>query len=257
MNNRPSISGPILAIAVAALLAACGGSATRSYAQASGTSANQGGATAASQLEAQVEEVYTRASPSVVQVTSRSVAYNFFMQAVPQEGTGSGFIYDRQGHVVTNYHVVSGASSITVGLQNGKTYPARVVGKDPSSDLAVLEVSAPSLPEPLAIADPASVRVGQFVIALGNPFNLSSTLTFGVVSALGRVIQSPTGTFIGEAIQTDASINPGNSGGPLLNLNAQVIGVDSQILSPSGASAGIGFAISATTIKRVVPTLIA
>jgi len=239
-----------------ALLLASGGGAARGYAQSSAPS-NPAGAPPANQLEAQVENVFSRAAPSVVLVTSRSVTYNLFMQAIPQEGTGSGFVWDRQGRIVTNDHVVAGASSITVGLQNGKTYPAKVVGDDPSSDLAVIQIEAPVLPVPLPMADPGSVRVGEFVIALGNPFGLTSTMTFGVVSALGRVIQSPNGRFIGEAIQTDASINPGNSGGPLLNLAGQVIGVNSQILSPSGTSAGIGFAISTATIKRVVPVLIA
>jgi S1-C subfamily serine protease len=261
MQGRFSVSRALLAIGLAVFLVSCGGGATQSFAQASTTPSTQPVSTAAAapanQLEAQVEEVFARSAPSVVLVTSKSVTYNFFMQAIPQEGTGSGFIWDRDGHIVTNDHVVAGASSITVGLQNGKTYPARVVGADASSDLAVIQIQGAGLPAPLPTADPGSVRVGEFVIAVGNPFGLTSTMTFGVVSALGRVIQSPNGRFIGEAIQTDAAINPGNSGGPLLNLYGQVIGVNSQILSPSGANSGIGFSISTATIRRVVPVLIA
>jgi S1-C subfamily serine protease len=157
---------------------------------------------------------------------------------------------------VTNYHVVADADEVSVSFSDGKSYPARVVGEDPATDLAVLKVDDEGLPPPLAIADSQKLRVGQFVVAIGNPFGLESTLTLGIISALGRVIESPNGRFIGEAIQTDAAINPGNSGGPMLNLLSQVIGVNSQIISPSGASAGIGFAISANTVRRVVPALI-
>jgi S1-C subfamily serine protease len=255
MNKGRTILTPALLTAAVVILGSC--ERNSAAAPGDGRQGTIADAPPANQLEAQVESVYTRASASVVQVTSLSVSYNFFLQPVPQQGTGSGFVYDREGHIVTNYHVVENASSVKVGLQDGKTYDAKVVGSDPSTDLAVLQIRPPSLPEPLVVARPESVRVGQFVIALGNPFGLTSTLTFGVVSALGRVIQSPNGRFIGEAIQTDAPINPGNSGGPLLNLNAEVIGVDSQIISPSGVSAGIGFAVSSATIMRVVPALIA
>ncbi len=208
-------------------------------------------------LEAQVEAVYAQAAPAVVNITSRIITYNIFMQPIPQEGTGSGFLYDNQGHIVTNYHVVEGANEVVVTLADGRSFPAEIVGVDPSSDLAVIRIPAENLPAPLPLADSGQLRVGQFVIAIGSPFGQVGTMTLGVISALGRVIQSPDGRFIGEAIQTDAAINPGNSGGPLLDLQGRVIGVNSQIISPSQASAGIGFAVSSNTVRRVVPHLIA
>jgi S1-C subfamily serine protease len=210
-----------------------------------------------SALESEVESVYEKVEPSVVNITTQSVSYNIFRQAVPQEGAGSGFLYDTKGDIVTNFHVIENAQSIAVNFGNGKVLDATIVGTDPSNDLAVIKVSALSLPQPVVIADSGNLKVGQFVIALGNPFGLDGTLTFGVISALGRTIQSPNSDFIGESIQTDAPINPGNSGGPLLNLKGQVIGVNSQIMSPSGSSAGVGFAISSNTVKRVIPELIA
>ena len=208
-------------------------------------------------LEAQVEAVYAQAAPAVVNITTRSIAYDIFMQPIPQEGTGSGFLYDDQGHIVTNYHVVENAESVVVTLADGRSFPAEIVGVDPSSDLAVIRIPAEDLPAPLPLADSSQLRVGQFVIAIGSPFGQVGTMTLGVISALERVIQSPDGRFIGEAIQTDAAINPGNSGGPLLDLQGRVIGVNSQIISPSQASAGIGFAVSSNTVRRVVPHLIA
>jgi len=216
-------------------------------------------AKAANELEAQVIAVYETVGPSVVNITSRRIAYDMFMQPVPQEGSGSGFVYDAEGHIVTNYHVVEGADELIVALADGQEYEAQVVGTDPANDLAVLRIAAGErLPPPVAMADSSKLRVGQFVVAIGNPFGLERTLTTGVISALGRIIQSPEDNrFIGEAIQTDAAINPGNSGGPLLDLQGRVIGVNSQIISPSRASAGIGFAVSSNSVRRVVPELIA
>jgi S1-C subfamily serine protease len=216
-------------------------------------------AQAAYALEARTIEIYEDAAPSVVNVTNRSyVTYGRFGM-VPEEGTGSGFIYDHEGHIVTNYHVVENAEELLVTLANGQVYQAEIVGTDPTNDLAAIQIEAGNdLPEPLLLADSDELRVGQFVVAIGNPYGLQQTLTTGVVSALGRVIESPEyNRFIGEAIQTDAAINPGNSGGPMLDLSGRVIGVNSQIISPSGASAGIGFAVSANTVQRVVPELIA
>ena len=212
---------------------------------------------AANALETQVIAVYEAVSPAVVNITNRSYVY-MFRQAVPQEGTGSGFVYDAERHIVTNYHVVEDAEELLVTLASGQVYEAEIVGTDPSNDLAVIRIDAgANLPEPVALGDSDELRVGQFVLAIGNPFGLEQTLTTGVVSALGRVIESPEDNrFIGEAIQTDAAINPGNSGGPLLDLKGHVIGVNSQIISPSGASSGIGFAVSANTLRRVVPELI-
>ena len=211
----------------------------------------------ANELEAQVEAVYAQFAPAVVNITARAIAYDFFMRPVPQEGTGSGFLYDQQGHIVTNYHVIENAESVSVAFPNGPVYDAEIVGQDPSTDLAVLRVDTENLPTPIPLGNSDQLTVGQFVLAIGNPFGQEGTLTVGVISALGRIIESPEGGFIGEAIQTDAAINPGNSGGPLLDLRGRVIGVNSQIISPSQASAGIGFAVSAETVQRVVPALIA
>jgi len=147
---------------------------------------------AANALEAQVIAVYETVGPSVVNITNRRVAYNRFMQPVPQEGSGSGFVYDRQGHIVTNYHVIEGADELTVALANGKEYKAQLVGSDPTNDLAVIRIDVGSdLPEPIVLGDSGALRVGQFVVAIGNPFGLEQTLTTGVISALGRIIQSP------------------------------------------------------------------
>jgi len=209
-------------------------------------------------LQSQIIAVYGAVSPAVVNVTNRSYAYDMFMRVVPQEGTGSGFVYDSEGHIVTNYHVVKNADELLVTLAGGEVYEAEIVGTDPANDLAVIRIDAGSdLPEAVVLGDSDQLRVGQFVLAIGNPFGLEQTLTTGVISALGRVIESSDGGFIGEAIQTDAAINPGNSGGPLLDLEGRVLGVNSQIISPSGASAGIGFAVSANTVRRVIPELIA
>jgi len=205
-----------------------------------------------------VIHVYETVGPAVVNITSRTYTYDFFFNLVPQEGTGSGFVYDDQGHIVTNYHVVEGAKEIEVALADGTKVAGKVVGADPSNDLAVIAVDVPAEKlHPVTLGDSSILRVGQRVIAIGNPFGLERTLTTGVVSSLGRIIQSPDNRFIGEIIQTDAAINPGNSGGPLLDSRGRVIGVNTQILSPSRASAGIGFAIPVNTVKRVVPELIA
>jgi S1-C subfamily serine protease len=167
-------------------------------------------------------------------------------------------VYDTDGHIVTNYHVVEGAQELNVTLPDETTVPATIVGTDPSVDLAVIKVDvAPELLHPVPLGDSDNLRVGHFVVAIGNPFGLERTLTVGVVSALGRVIQSPDNSFIGEIIQTDAAINPGNSGGPLLDLSGRIIGVNTSILSPSDANAGIGFAVPVSTVRRVVPELIA
>ncbi len=208
--------------------------------------------------EAATTSIYEQAGPSVVHITSRSQVYDFWRGVVPQEGTGSGFIYDTLGHIVTNNHVVSGASEIEVVLADGTVLPATVVGTDTFFDLAVLQVDASqitSAPLPLGNAD--SLRVGQHVLAIGNPFGLDRTLTTGIISALDRTIESDSGAVIGNAIQTDAAINPGNSGGPLLNTRGQVIGVNAAIQSVSGGSVGIGFAVPISTVQHVIPDLIA
>jgi len=211
----------------------------------------------ANTLEGQVVDVYRRVGPAVVNITTRAVAYDMFMNPVPQEGSGSGFLYDQQGHIVTNYHVVENADELIVTFPDERSFTAQVVGVDPSTDLAVIQIEATDLPEPVTLANSDALVGGSSSLPIGNPFGQAGSLTTGVISALGRTIQSPDGRFIGEAIQTDAAINPGNSGGPLLSLRGEVIGVNSQIISPSRASAGIGFAVPSNTVQRVVPQLIA
>lgn len=207
-------------------------------------------------LQNEVERVYEDTHNAVANITTRALTVGMFNMPTTQKGAGSGFLYDDEGHVVTNYHVIKNAKTITVTLGEGRSYEATIVGTDPLTDIAVLEIEEEGLPEPLELGDSELLNVGEFVVAMGNPFSFDQTLTFGVISALGRMIKSPNGSFISEAIQTDTPINPGNSGGPLMNLDGEVIGVNSAIISPSGASAGIGFAISANIVKKVVPALI-
>jgi S1-C subfamily serine protease len=209
------------------------------------------------ELQETIIRVYEEVAASVVHIAVQGTTEDVFMRPVPVAGSGSGFLFDDDGHIVTNYHVIADADTITVAFDGVECCPAVVVGVDPSTDLAVLRVERADLPPPLTLAESSALRVGQFVIAVGNPFGLQQTVTFGIISALGRVIRSPDGRFIGEAIQTDAAINPGNSGGPLLDLDGRVIGVNSQIISPVEASAGIGFAVASDTVARVVPALIA
>lgn len=210
--------------------------------------------------EANNIDVFKSASPSVVYITnSRMVQRSFFSlnpQEIPQ-GSGSGFIWDKRGYVVTNFHVIQNASRVTVTLQDGSAWDARVIGAEPDKDLAVLHIEAPAEQlTPVALGDSSLLEVGRKVIAIGNPFGLDTTLTVGVVSALGREINSVTRRQIRDVIQTDAAINPGNSGGPLLNSLGQLVGVNTAIYSPSGASSGIGFAIPVNTVKKIVPELI-
>jgi len=202
-------------------------------------------------------ELFSRSSPSVVYVTTLARARSFFdVMEVPQ-GAGSGFIWDADGHVVTNFHVIASSSNVRVTLDDQSTYPARVVGAAPDKDIAVLRISAPREKlKPILVGTSRDLSVGQRVFAIGNPFGLDRTLTTGIVSALGRSIQSMTNRKIGEVIQTDAAINPGNSGGPLLDSAGRLIGVNTQIASPSGGSAGIGFAIPVDTVNEVVPQII-
>jgi S1-C subfamily serine protease len=195
----------------------------------------------------------------VVFITTSSLRRDFWslnLFEVPR-GSGSGFVWDRQGHIVTNYHVIAGANAIRVITSDKQEYRAKVAGIDPDHDLAVIRIEAPqeSL-RPVPTGDSRRLRVGQKVLAIGNPFGLDHSLTTGVVSALGRTIRSMTERTIEDVIQTDAAINPGNSGGPLLDSSGRVIGVNTQILSPSGAFAGVGFAVPVETVKRVVPELV-
>ena len=198
--------------------------------------------------------VYHKNIGSVVNITSKAVTFDFFYGLVPEEGQGSGFIIDKEGHILTNYHVIADARQIEVTLHNRKKYRATIVGTDRSHDLAVVQIKAPDL-TPMALGDSGNLQVGQKVYAIGNPFGLAGTLTRGIVSSI-RSVQEPDGMTIDEAIQTDASINPGNSGGPLLNMNGEVIGINTMIASSVGQSAGIGFAIPINTAKAVINDLL-
>jgi S1-C subfamily serine protease len=249
------------AAAGAGTYAALGGAETtavREAAPASSTHARP----AAAQTSLSVGEVYRRARKGVVEVTVTSSGSSPFPfdggGQGRQQAQGSGFVYDEQGHVVTNQHVVDGAEMITVRFWNGAAYKARVVGTDPSTDVAVLDVDAPaSLLQPLALGNSSVLAVGDGVVAIGSPFGLEETVTSGIVSALDREIESPNGFAIDSAIQTDAAINHGNSGGPLLDLQGEVIGVNAQIESESGGNDGVGFAIPSNTVGSVAEQLIA
>ena len=204
--------------------------------------------------------VFARAARSCVFVTQHQIVVDYFGGSAHDEpaGSGSGFMWDDLGHVVTNFHVVADAPSLTVTLQDQRTFPARVIGTEPRKDIAVIKIDAPvSELSPISRhTGPVELEVGQKVIAIGNPFGLDQTLTTGVVSALGRQVDGIGGVKIREMVQTDAAINPGNSGGPLLDSTGRLIGMNTMIFSKSGASAGIGFAVPANTIARVVPQLI-
>ena len=205
-------------------------------------------------------DIFRNAAPSVVYITSIALRRNLFslnVQEIPQ-GTGSGFIWDSQGRIVTNYHVISDANRLEVTLADHSSWKAVLVGAAPDRDLAVLQISAPAdTLRPIAVGESKNLLVGQKVFAIGNPFGLDQTLTTGVVSALGREITAATGRTIHDVIQTDAAINPGNSGGPLLDSAGRLIGVNTAIFSPSGASSGIGFAVPVGEVNRVVPQIIA
>jgi S1-C subfamily serine protease len=203
--------------------------------------------------------VFERATKSVVFISNTAIQRDFWsfdMLEVPQ-GSGSGFVWNKQGHIVTNFHVIYGANAIKVTLADRSEHQAKLVGADPDHDLVVLQIQVPETTlEPLAIGTSQDLRVGQKVLAIGNPFGLDHTLTTGVVSALGRTIKSMSNRTIEGVVQTDAAINPGNSGGPLLDSAGRLIGVNTQIISPSGAYAGIGFAVPVDTVNRIVPELI-
>ena len=203
--------------------------------------------------------LFERASPSVAYITTMAVRRDMFslnLHEIPA-GTGSGFVWDEQGHVVTNYHVIEKAQGARVTLADQSTWDAQLVGVAPDKDLAVLKIDAPKdRIRPIPVGTSRDLKVGQTVYAIGNPFGLDQTLTVGVISGLGREIKSVTGRRIPDVIQTDAAINPGNSGGPLLDSAGRLIGVNTMILSPSGAYAGVGFAVPVDTVNRVVPQVI-
>jgi S1-C subfamily serine protease len=202
--------------------------------------------------------VYENVADGVVNVTSTAIQMDFFFNALPTQGSGSGSVIDTKGHILTNHHVVANAQKLEVTLADGSKWPAKLAGSDPDNDLAVIKIDTPKEKlKVIPMGDSRSLRIGQKVLAIGNPFGLQRTLTTGIVSSLGRTIRSEAGTLMEDIIQTDAAINPGNSGGPLLNSEGEIIGINSAIISPSGGSVGIGFAIPVNTAKRVVPELMA
>jgi putative serine protease PepD len=208
-------------------------------------------------FEAENVRIYRQASPAVANVVTRTVEYDFFFNPVPVEGAGSGFVIDTDGHILTNYHVIEGAQTIEVTLGDRSRFKAKLIGADTRNDLALIKIDpAGRKLTPLPLGDSRNLLVGQRVLAIGNPFGFQSTLTTGVVSSLGRTVQTGENTFIDEAIQTDAAINRGNSGGPLLNSHGEVIGINSAIYAPTGTTAGIGFAIPVNTARRVAEDLI-
>ena len=205
-------------------------------------------------------KIFSDVSPSVVYVTNTRVVrqrFSFNAMEVPR-GSGTGFVWDDEGLIVTNYHVIHGAHKVLITLHDGQTYEAENVGVAPEKDIALLRIDAPDAAlRPIALGDSSNLAVGRKVLAIGNPFELDTTLTVGVVSALGREIKSLDNRTIKDVIQTDAAINPGNSGGPLVDSMGNLVGVNTSIISPSGANAGIGFAIPVNTVKLIVPQLLA
>jgi S1-C subfamily serine protease len=204
--------------------------------------------------------IFESVSPSVVNITTTARVRDYWTRRVSEvpRGTGSGFVWDDQGHVVTNFHVIRGASRALVGLDSGRTFEAVLVGASPEHDLAVLKINVKiDAPPPVPVGTSADLKVGQKAFAIGNPFGLDHTLTTGVISALDRTLPGENGPDIEGLIQTDAAINPGNSGGPLIDSAGRLIGINTAIYSPSGASAGIGFAVPVDVVNRVVPRLIA
>ena len=200
--------------------------------------------------------VYRQASPAVANILTKATEYDFFMNAVPVEGAGSGFVIDPRGYILTNYHVIEEAQTIEVVLGDQSRYPAKVLGADQRNDVALVKIDPKGKQlAALTLGDSSNLQVGQKVLAIGNPFGFQSTLTTGVVGALGRTVQTSQTTFIDEAIQTDAAINRGNSGGPLINSHGEVIGINSAIYTPSGTTAGIGFAIPINTAKAIAHDL--
>ncbi|MCS6826917.1 MAG: trypsin-like peptidase domain-containing protein [Caldilinea sp.] len=209
-------------------------------------------------FERRIVRVYEEVAPAVVSITTRTLRRDFFFNVIPQEGAGSGFVIDREGHILTNYHVIQGVEFIEVSFGEQVVAPAAVVGIDPRNDVAVLKVNVdPDLLHPVTLGSSHDLRVGQWAIAIGNPFGqFGRTLTTGVISALDRTLEGPDNRTITGVIQTDAAINKGNSGGPLLDSSGRVIGITSAIFSPTGTSAGVGFAVPVDTLKRILPDLL-
>jgi putative serine protease PepD len=215
------------------------------------------GPAAATEDERNNVELYKRLSPGVVNITSTVLERDFFFNVIPRQGAGSGSIINNKGYILTNHHVIEDARKLEVTLANEKKYTAKFIGSDPDTDLAVVKIDAPrSELTVIPMGSSEDLKVGQKVLAIGNPFGLGQTLTTGVISSVGRTLRSPGGALVEDIIQTDASINPGNSGGPLIDSDGKMIGINSAIFSPTGANVGIGFAIPVDTAKRVVDDLI-
>ena len=228
--------------------------AVKSLAPASPAAVSEAGLDA---TELENVRIYRQASPAVGNIVTKTVEYDFFFNPVPVEGAGSGFLIDTDGHMLTNYHVVQGAQTIEVTLGDQSRYKAKLIGADTRNDIALIQIDAKGHKlTALPLGDSRNLLVGQRALAIGNPFGFQSTLTTGVISSLGRTVQTGENTYIDEAIQTDAAINRGNSGGPLLNSHGEVIGINSAIFAPTGTTAGIGFAIPINTAKRVAEDLI-
>jgi putative serine protease PepD len=266
MPRRPRQTTIVASLLAAACLGAGGGAVAYATLSDGDTvvkqvTVKQGEAVASSSAPLSVNQIYRGAYRGVVEITvttSGGGASPFGGGEGTSQAQGSGWVFDTDGHVVTNDHVVDGAQSISVRFWNGKTYTAKVVGTDKSTDLAVIKVDAPaSMLHPLQVGDSSAVQVGDGVVAIGSPFGLEETVTSGIVSALDRTIDAPNNFTISGAIQTDTAINHGNSGGPLLNSGGQVIGINSQIESDSGGSDGVGFAIPSDSVRRVAQQLIA
>jgi len=267
MNNR----GRLILVALILVLGAFWVGARYGPKQAENVEARRIGAqpglsekTVAGKNEALTEDesinvrIYRQASPAVANILTKATEYDFFMDPVPVEGAGSGFVIDPRGFILTNYHVVAGAQAIEVILGDQSRYPAKFIGADQRNDVALVKIEPKGKQlSALPLGDSSTLQVGQKVLAIGDPFGFQSTLTTGVVSALGRTVQTSQTTFIDQAIQTDASINRGNSGGPLINTHGEVIGINSAIYTPSGTTAGIGFAIPINTAKLIANDLMA
>jgi len=284
LYNRDQVLGIVAVVAVAALVVGAGAAvfvaAPRMAADAARTAAGVAAASALAEAsdgsreaipvqyaaasavvladEQNNIDVYERVNRSVVYITTITLEYSYFFEAMPQEGTGSGVIIDTEGHVLTNYHVIKGADQLRITLSDGTELEGTVTGSDPENDLAVVKFDPKGrVVVPVTFGSSTNLKVGQKVLAIGNPFGLDRTLTTGIISALGRPLENTEeNTVIRSTIQTDAAINPGNSGGPLLNSRGELIGINTAIYSPSGASAGVGFAIPVNTAQRVVQELL-
>jgi putative serine protease PepD len=262
--NRPPRRIPILVMTLLATLAVGVGAGAVAYSTFSSDTKTvvqqvpvDSSEPTASSSTLTAAEIYRNTHRSVVEITVGSVQVDPFGGEQQQRGQGSGFVYDSEGHIVTNDHVVEGADTVSVRFWNGDTYDANVVGTDASTDLAVIKVDAPdSVLHPLTVGDSSDVQVGNTVFAIGSPFGLEDSFTSGIVSALHRQIEAPNKFTINDSIQTDAAINHGNSGGPLLNSSGEVIGVNAQIAGNTGANVGIGFAIPSNTVKSIAAQLI-